>query len=98
MPESGAAPGHPGRLTSDSARELASRRWPRDNQGLGDCIDRLDKRSDALTGEQRDRLAGIADRAIDDPAVLARAARIVRIAMARGRLTSADLAGGSDAT
>ena len=39
------------------------------------------------------------ERAVDDPAELARAARIVRIAMARGRLTlaPADLAGGSDA-
>jgi hypothetical protein len=86
--------GHDGRLTSDRARELVQRRWARDNQGLEDCIDRLDKRSDALTGEQRDRLAGIADRAIDDPAVLARAARICRIAIQRGKLT---LSGGDHA-
>jgi hypothetical protein len=96
MPGSAAAP-HGGRLTPDRARELADLRWQRDPQGLDDCIDRLDKRSDALTGEQRDRLAGIADRAIDDPAVLARAAKICRVAIARGKLR-ADLAGGDHAS
>jgi hypothetical protein len=60
MPESAAAPAHPGRLTSDSARKLASRRWQRDNQGLDACIDRLERRQDALTGEQRQRLDAIA--------------------------------------
>lgn len=34
-----------------------------------------------------------AERAVDDPAALQRAARIVRIALDRGRLTTADLAG-----
>lgn len=34
-----------------------------------------------------------ADRAIDDPAKLARAARIVRTALARQRLTLADITG-----
>ena len=58
MPRSAAAP-NDGRLTSDRARELSSRRWQRDNQGLDSCIDRLDKRRDALTGEQGNRLAEI---------------------------------------
>lgn len=35
-------------------------------------------------------------RAIDDPATLARAARIVRAAIERGRLTAADLAAERD--
>jgi hypothetical protein len=35
-----------------------------------------------------------ADRAIDDPAKLARAARIVRTALARGRLSLTDLTDG----
>jgi hypothetical protein len=35
-----------------------------------------------------------AERAIDDPVKLARAARIVRAALERGRLTPDDLAGG----
>jgi hypothetical protein len=52
--------GHDGRLTSERARELVQRRWARDNQGLDQCIDRLDKRRDALTGDQLDRLAEIA--------------------------------------
>jgi hypothetical protein len=59
MPRSAAAV-NPGRLTPDRARELAQRRWQRDNQGLDDCIDRLEKRSDALTGEQVRRLEEIA--------------------------------------
>lgn len=43
----------------------------------------------------RDRLAeAVAERAVDDPVALARAARIVRIALERGKLT---LAGGGDA-
>jgi len=36
-------------------------------------------------------------RALDDPAALARAARIVRLALERGKLTRADLGGGTDA-
>jgi hypothetical protein len=48
--------GHDGRLTSERALELVQRRWARDNQGLDQCIDRLDKRRDALTGDQLDRL------------------------------------------
>jgi hypothetical protein len=60
MPGPTAAP-RDGRLTPDRARELADRRWQRDNQGLDDCIDRLDKRRDALTGEQGNRLAEIGD-------------------------------------
>jgi len=59
MPRSAAAT-HDGRLTPDRARQLANRRWQRDNQGLDDCIDRLEKRSDALTAEQRTRLTEIA--------------------------------------
>ena len=38
-----------------------------------------------------------AERAIDDPAKLARAARIVRLAIERRRLTLEDLQGGHDA-
>lgn len=60
MPGSAAAP-NDGRLTSDRARELVGRRWARDNQGLDGCIDRLDKRRDALTGEQGNRLAEISE-------------------------------------
>lgn len=40
--------------------------------------------------------AATGKRAVDDPAALARGARIVRIALERGRLTCADLDGGSD--
>jgi hypothetical protein len=58
MPRSATAPNH-GRLDSARARELAQHRWQRDNQGLDDCIDRLEKRSDALTGEQLRRLEEI---------------------------------------
>jgi hypothetical protein len=39
-----------------------------------------------------------AERAVDDPAALARAARIVRIALQRGKLTLSGLAGDADAT
>ena len=38
MPGSAAAP-NDGRLTSDRARELVTRRWQRDNQGLDGWID-----------------------------------------------------------
>jgi hypothetical protein len=38
-------------------------------------------------------LSNAAERAIDDPVVLARAARIVRAALARQRLTLADVQG-----
>ena len=62
MPGSAAAP-NDGRLTSDRARELVTRRWQRDNQGLDGCIDRLERRRDALTSEQRSRIAGIVDAA-----------------------------------
>ena len=55
MPRSAAA-ANDGRLTSDRAPELAQRRWQHDGQGLGDCIDKLEKRRDALTGDQLDRL------------------------------------------
>jgi hypothetical protein len=55
MSESAAAASD-GRLTSDRARELVKRRWQKDNTGLSACIDRLDKRRDALTGDQLDRL------------------------------------------
>jgi hypothetical protein len=55
MSESAAA-ARDGRLTSDRARELVKRRWQKDNTGLSACIDRLDKRRDALTGDQLDRL------------------------------------------
>jgi hypothetical protein len=55
MSESAAAASD-GRLTSDRARELVNRRWQKDNTGLSACIDRLDKRRDALTGDQLDRL------------------------------------------
>ena len=55
MSESAAAASD-GRLTPDRARELVKRRWQKDNQGLDACIDRLDKRRDALTGGQLDRL------------------------------------------
>ena len=37
------------------------------------------------------------ERAVDDPVALARAARIVRIALERGKLTRADVAGGDRA-
>ena len=62
MPGSAAAP-NDGRLTSDRARELVTRRWQRDNQGLDSCIDRLERRRDALTSEQRSRIVGIVDAA-----------------------------------
>jgi hypothetical protein len=53
---------------------------------------------DPAIAEARDQLEDAhAERALDDPAALARAARIVRIALARGRLTRADLAGGDHA-
>lgn len=58
MSESAAAASD-GRLTSDRARELVKRRWQKDNQGLDACIDRLDKRQDALSSDQLDRLAEI---------------------------------------
>ena len=89
MPRSAAA-SHDGRLTPDRARELAQRRWQRDNQGLDDCIDRLDKRQDALTGGQLDRLDEItwARRAAAglpafDPAEIAAAGRAAAVIDAR---------------
>lgn len=39
------------------------------------------------------KLANAANRAVDDPATLARAARIVRAALNRGALTATDLQG-----
>jgi hypothetical protein len=50
-------------------------------------------RTDAATVEHMRRSA---HRAVDDPAQLARAARIVRAALERGRLTPDDLRTGGD--
>jgi hypothetical protein len=44
-------------LTREQAQELARQRWAHDNARLDEYIDRLIKRSAALTPEQRDRIA-----------------------------------------
>ncbi len=55
MPENPPA-ARAGQLTSDTAREMAERRWQRDPQGIAAAVDKIVSRSAALTGEQRDRL------------------------------------------
>jgi hypothetical protein len=66
---------------------------------LAGLVAHRDPADPAIAQARADLAAAIDERAVDDPAELARAARIVRIAMARGRLTlgPAAAAGGDDA-
>jgi hypothetical protein len=57
----------------------------------GESDSRRDKRLESLELANAAHLQNAAIRALDDPVALARAARIVRVALERRRLTVADL-------
>jgi hypothetical protein len=64
---------------------------------LAGLVAHRDPADPEIARARADLAAAHDERAVDDPAALARAARIVRIALERGKLTRADLAEGDDA-